>query len=112
LNGERAWSDRAGVWAFWLYNTGLVMWIVMNFFPIGWPQLEAAYTHGCAYARSLQFHEITHFWQWMRVPGDIVFAMGALPMAWNFIAKMRARRASRPASNSNGPTSFQQRISD
>ncbi|WHZ18046.1 MAG: Nitric-oxide reductase, quinol-dependent [Rhodanobacteraceae bacterium] len=92
LNGERPWSDRAGVWAFWLYNAGLVMWIVMNFYPIGWPQLEAAYTHGYAYARSLKFYDTTTFWQWMRMPGDIVFALGALLMAWDFIAKLRARR--------------------
>ena len=40
------------LWAFWLYNGGLVLWIVLNFFPIGWPQLDAVYEHGLAYARS------------------------------------------------------------
>lgn len=88
LNGERPWSDRNGVWAFWLYNTGLVMWIVLNFYPIGWPQLAAVYTHGYAYARSLQFYNTTVFWQWMRMPGDIVFAVAALLMAWDFVTKL------------------------
>lgn len=88
LNGERPWSDRLGTWAFWLYNVGVVMWIVMNFYPIGWPQLEAVYTHGYAYARSLAFYNTTTFWQWMRMPGDIVFAIGALLMAWDFLAKI------------------------
>jgi nitric oxide reductase subunit B len=92
LNGDRPWSDRIGVWAFWLYNTGLVMWIVLNFYPIGWPQLEAVYTHGYAYARSLEFYNTTLFWQWMRLPGDIVFALGALLMAGDFIAKLLAQR--------------------
>jgi len=92
LNGERAWSDRAGVWAFWLYNIGLVMWIVLNFYPIGWPQLEAVYTHGYAYARSLKFYDTTVFWQWMRMPGDIVFAAGAVLMAWDFLRKLWVRR--------------------
>ncbi|MHB1331988.1 MAG: nitric-oxide reductase large subunit [Sulfuriferula sp.] len=92
LNAERPWSDRLGVWAFWLYNLGMVMWIVLNFYPIGWPQLEAVYTHGYAYARSLQFYNTTLFWQWMRMPGDIVFALGALLMAWDFIAKLLAQR--------------------
>ena len=92
LHGERPWSDRAGVWAFWLYNTGLVMWIVLNFYPIGWPQLEAVYTHGYAYARSMQFYNTTTFWQWMRMPGDVVFSLGALLMAWDFIAKLLAQR--------------------
>ena len=43
-------GDRIGLWAFWLYNGGLVLWILLNFFPIGWPQLAAVYEHGLAYA--------------------------------------------------------------
>lgn len=112
LNGTRPWSDRAGVWAFWLYNTGMVMWIVLNFFPIGWPQLEAAYTHGYAYARSLEFYETTNFWQWMRMPGDVVFALGALLMAWDFVAKLRMQRGNQPASNPKGPAPLGQPVPD
>ena len=82
-------GERLGRWAFWLYNIGLVMWIVMNFFPIGWPQLAAVYEHGFAYARSNAFYDTTLFWQWMRMPGDVVFAIGALLMAWDFIVKLR-----------------------
>ncbi|TAL85257.1 MAG: nitric oxide reductase [Rhodanobacter sp.] len=92
LNGDRPWSDRIGTWAFWLYNIGMVMWILLNFFPIGWPQLEAVYTHGYAYARSMQFYNTTTFWQWMRLPGDVVFAAGALLMAWDFMAKLWGQR--------------------
>jgi nitric oxide reductase subunit B len=95
FNGERPWSDRCGVWAFWLYNIGLVMWIAMNFYPIGWPQLEAVYLHGYAYARSLAFYDTTTFWQWMRMPGDIVFAAGALLMSWDFVAKLWQQRRTR-----------------
>jgi nitric oxide reductase subunit B len=87
--GDRhAFSEGAGRWAFWLYNSGLALWIVLNFFPIGWPQLTAVYEHGFAYARSQAFYQTTMFWQWMRMPGDIVFALGALLMAWDFIAKL------------------------
>lgn len=75
--------------AFWLYNGGLVLWILFNFFPIGWPQLDAVYEHGFAYARSQEFYDTTLFWQWMRLPGDVVFALGALLMAWDFIIKSR-----------------------
>lgn len=90
MAGDRIiWSDRMGVWAFWLYNVGLVMWISLNFFPIGWPQLIAAYEHGYAYARSLEFYNTTLFWQWMRMPGDVVFALGAILMAWDFWSKTR-----------------------
>src|SRR5437868_4536449 len=48
-------GERFGMWAFWLYNAGLVLWILLNFFPIGWPQLAAVYEHGLAYARSVEF---------------------------------------------------------
>ncbi len=80
-------AEKAGRWAFWLYNIGLVMWIVLNFFPVGWPQLDAVYEHGLAYARSQEFYDGTWFWQWMRMPGDIVFAVGALLMAGDFLVK-------------------------
>jgi nitric oxide reductase subunit B len=82
-------GETVGKWAFWLYNGGLVLWILLNFFPIGWPQLDAVYEHGLAYARSQTFYDTTLFWQWMRLPGDVVFAAGALLMAWDFIVKLR-----------------------
>jgi nitric oxide reductase subunit B len=84
-----AFSERAGIWAFWLYNAGVVLWILLNFFPIGWPQLNAVYEHGFAYARSAAFYDTTLLWQWMRLPGDVVFAIGAVLMAWDFIIKLR-----------------------
>lgn len=101
--GDRyEWSDKAGIWAFWLYNGGLVLWIALNFFPIGWPQLQAVYEHGYAYARSLKFYDTTLLWQWLRFPGDVVFSAGAVLMAFDFLFKMRpflpeALRRSAPA---------------
>jgi len=90
MAGDRMpFGERVGRWAFWLYNAGLVMWIVLNFFPIGWPQLAAVYEHGLAYARSMAFYDTTVFWQWMRLPGDIVFAIGAVAMAVDFLVKLR-----------------------
>jgi nitric oxide reductase subunit B len=84
-----AFGEKLGRAAFWLYNSGLVLWILLNFFPIGWPQLNAVYEHGFAYARSQEFYDTTIFWQWMRFPGDVIFALGALLMAWDFLVKLR-----------------------
>jgi len=90
MAGDRhPWNERLGIWAFWLYNLGLLLWIIFNFFPIGWPQLVAVFEKGYAYARSLEFYDTTLFWQWMRLPGDVVFAIGALLMAWDFLVKTR-----------------------
>lgn len=87
--GNGPWSDRLGIWAFWLYNVGLILWILLNFFPIGWTQLMAVYQHGFNYARSNAFYNTTLLWQWLRFPGDVVFAAGALIMAWDFLAKLK-----------------------
>ena len=65
-----------------------MLWIVLNFFPIGWLQSAMVYENGLAYARSQAFYDTTLFWQWMRMPGDIVFALGALLMAGDFIVKL------------------------
>jgi nitric oxide reductase subunit B len=81
-------SEWPGIVAFWLYNIGLLLWIFLNFFPVGWPQLDAVFEHGLAYARSSQFYEGTKFWQWMRLPGDVVFAAGGLLMGGDFIVKL------------------------
>ncbi|MGH9809976.1 MAG: hypothetical protein ACRD9W_22460, partial [Terriglobia bacterium] len=47
------------------------------------------YEHGLAYARSNTFYDTTLFWQWMRLPGDVLFAAGAVLMAWDFIVKLQ-----------------------
>jgi len=83
------WSDRLGTWAFWLYNLGLILWIFLNFFPIGWPQLQAVYEHGLTFARSLEFYNTTLLWQWLRIPGDVAFAIAALLMAYDFVMKFK-----------------------
>jgi nitric oxide reductase subunit B len=85
---ERPFSDRLGLVAFWLYNAGLVLWVALNFFPVGWPQLAAVYEHGFAYARSLEFHRTTVLWQWLRLVGDVPFAIAALLMAFDFLVKL------------------------
>jgi nitric oxide reductase subunit B len=98
---QAEFDERLGKWAFWLYNAGLALWIALNFFPIGWPQLDAVYEHGFAYARSLEFYETALLWQWLRFVGDVPFAVAALLMAYDFIVKLRPMfpgLAARPAS--------------
>jgi len=87
--GERApFGERLGLWAFWLYNGGLLLWIALNFLPIGWQQLNAVFEHGFAYARSMAFYDTMLIWQWMRLPGDVLFAAAAMLMAWDFLIKL------------------------
>ena len=44
---------------------------------------------------SSAFYSTTLFWQWMRLPGDVLFAIGALLMAWDFIVKLRPQAIDR-----------------
>lgn len=96
---RRVFEERMGLVAFWLYNAGLVLWIVLNFFPIGWSQLDAVFEHGLAYARSDEFYRTTLVWQWLRLPGDVLFALGALLMAWDFIRKFPRQADTQPWSS-------------
>jgi len=74
----------------------LVLWIVLNFFPIGWPQLDAVFEHGLAYAHSTEFYSNTLLWQWLRLPGDVVFAAAALLMTWDFLMQLGPLLSSGP----------------
>ena len=94
-------NETPGRIAFWCYNLGLVMWIFLNFFPIGWAQLDAVYEHGFAWARSQAFYDQTRFWQWMRLPGDVVFSAGALIMGWDFLMKLRRPMGAVPQPHGN-----------
>ena len=93
---DAEFNETPGRIAFWCYNVGLAMWIFLHFFPIGWPQLNAVYEHGLAYARSQAFYDQTRFWQWMRLPGDVVFSVGTLIMGWDFIVKLMRPMGNRP----------------
>jgi nitric oxide reductase subunit B len=92
---DAEFNETPGRIAFWCYNGGLVLWIFLHFFPIGWPQLNAVYEHGLAWARSQAFYDQTRFWQWMRLPGDVVFSAGALIMGWDFLVKLGRPRGER-----------------
>jgi nitric oxide reductase subunit B len=69
--------------AFWGLNGGLAMMVFMSLLPAGIYQAWASITQGLWYARS---PEIVHSgvmeaFVWLRVPGDIVFAAGAVLLA-------------------------------
>jgi nitric oxide reductase subunit B len=57
---------------------------LMTLLPIGTLQLLAAIDHGYWYARSAEFMQkpVIDFLVWMRVPGDIIFSVGTLTLAW------------------------------
>lgn len=46
------------------------------------------YEHGFAHSRSIEFYDTTLLWQWLRLPGDVVFALGAFIMTFDFIRNL------------------------
>jgi nitric oxide reductase subunit B len=66
--------------AFWCLNIGLSLMAAMTLLPLGILQLKAVLEHGYWFARSAEFMDrpLIHLLVWMRVPGDTLFAIGAL----------------------------------
>ena len=79
-----AWNEGTLRAAFWLFNIGLSLMALLTLLPLGVLQLTAALEHGYWFARSAEFmgRPIIHLLIWLRVPGDTLFACGALAFAW------------------------------
>jgi nitric oxide reductase subunit B len=77
--------------AFWGVNVGLAMMVFMSLLPAGIYQAWGSVTQGLWYARSPEFIHSTvmETLVWMRVPGDIVFAGGAVMLAWYALRLLR-----------------------
>ena len=88
LKPDVVWHERMLAGAFWAFNVGLALMALLTLLPIGILQLDAALEHGYWYARSAEFmgKPIIHTLVWMRVPGDTIFSIGALLLAW-FVAR-------------------------
>ena len=83
LGTAAAWRDRLLAPAFWLLNIGLGAMVLLSLLPAGIYQAWASLTHGFWYARSAELihSPVMERLVWMRVPGDIIFAGGALFLA-------------------------------
>lgn len=83
LTVRAAWDDRLLKWGFWGLNIGLAMMLFLSLLPIGAIQSWAAVAEGLWYARSIEVvhSPLVRTLVWMRVPGDIVFGLGALMIA-------------------------------
>ncbi|MTI64042.1 nitric-oxide reductase large subunit [Methylophaga sp.] len=75
--------------SFWCLNIGLALMALLTLLPLGVLQLFASLEKGYWYARSAEFMQqpLVDLLVWMRVPGDTIFAIGALLLAW-FIASL------------------------
>ena len=87
-------ADRLLAPAFWGLNAGLAMMVFMSLLPAGIYQAWHSVTTGLWHARSAQIvHSgVMETLVWMRVPGDIVFALGAVVLALYALNLLRGPR--------------------
>ncbi|HEX2596156.1 MAG TPA: nitric-oxide reductase large subunit [Luteimonas sp.] len=98
LRGQMVWDTRLLKVAFWCLNIGLALMAALTLLPLGTMQLFAAIDHGYAFARSAEFMQrpIVKLLIWMRVPGDTIFSIGALSLAW-FVLRLWVAPKREPA---------------
>ncbi len=84
LKPDVQWNEKALKVSFWAFNIGLAGMALLTLLPIGVLQLNAALKHGYWYARSAEFMQqpLIDMLVWMRVPGDTIFSVGAVALAW------------------------------
>ncbi len=89
LKPDAIWPEAPLRTAFWSLNIGLSGMALFTLLPIGILQLNAAIGEGYWFARSAEFMQqpIIEMLVWMRVPGDTLFSVGALALAW-FVARL------------------------
>lgn len=80
MGPEVQWKENWLRLAFWGMNIGLFTMCVGSLLPVGLMQTWASVEHGYWFARSSEFlgSPVMQRLRWMRVPGDTVFAIGAL----------------------------------
>tara|TARA_R110002020_G_scaffold27170_42_gene87614 strand:- start:28 stop:2307 length:2280 start_codon:yes stop_codon:yes gene_type:complete len=92
------WPEAPLRTAFWSLNIGLSGMALFTLLPLGILQVNAAMNHGYWFARSAEFMQqpIVDMLVWMRVPGDTIFSVGALALAW-FVLRLWIAPKSAPA---------------
>jgi len=103
----RLWDGTNLRRAFWLWNVGLALMVFVSVLPVGFLQLEVAFTQGYDAARSLAFYEqpIVQTLFWARMPGDTLIILGTALFAYDVVKKYRQQRAVTPAEErSDAPT--------
>ena len=84
LKPGHRWKEAPLKWSFWSLNVGLSLMVLLSMLPVGLLQAWASISRGTWYARSAEFLQtpLMQTLRWLRFPGDILFAVGAVFFAW------------------------------
>jgi nitric oxide reductase subunit B len=86
------WSDRLPRWALACFHGAIVLWLALNILPIGFAQVASSINDGYWYSRSLAFYDDWTLFQWLRMPGDILFGLAGTLVLLDLANKLRFRR--------------------
>jgi nitric oxide reductase subunit B len=95
MSPASVWNERWMAFSFWAMNVGLAAMCFLSLLPVGLLQTWASVEKGYWFARSSEFLDtpLMQTLRWMRAPGDILFALGAVALA-AFVLTARPRRPS------------------
>jgi nitric oxide reductase subunit B len=73
-------SELAMKTSFWSLNVGLLMMLGINLIPVGLLQLQDSFQNGYWHAREPDFFLMpaVRFFEWIRLPGDLLFIIGGI----------------------------------
>jgi len=97
------WKEGPLTFAFWGMNVGLMAMCVLSLLPVGLMQTWASVEKGYWYARSPEFMhtDVMQTLRWLRVPGDTLFALGAVALVW-FVAGLKTGHSLKRGGESPG----------
>ncbi len=87
MDAGAIWKEKYIRLAFWSINIGLALMILLSVLPVGLAQTWVSVKYGLWYARSADFMQgdTLTFFRWLRVIGDMIFAIGTVSLAWFII---------------------------
>jgi len=94
----RQWKESPLKWSFWSLNIGLAVMVGLSVLPIGILQAVASIQQGTWCARSAEFMQTPsmQMLRWMRVPGDVIFTIGAVILAFFVIGLVTGHSYDKP----------------
>ncbi|HET9451366.1 MAG TPA: cbb3-type cytochrome c oxidase subunit I, partial [Aggregicoccus sp.] len=92
MDPRLVWKEKLVSFSFWAINGGLMGMVLLSLLPVGLMQTWASVEHGYWYARSAEFLQtpVMNVLRWMRVPGDTLFAVGAIALVFFVLGLGRA----------------------
>jgi nitric oxide reductase subunit B len=92
LEPHLTWREGWLRFSFWSMNLGLLLMCIGSLLPVGLAQTWASVDRGYWFARSTEFMgtPLMQTLRWMRVPGDTIFAIGAIVLVlFVFLGRVR-----------------------